>query len=109
MAELDVAAMVVMVEDPADMVTMSMVSMFLTLITVLAPMSGTNSDVKDMIMCGGTGSNNHNVGTTSSLSGNHDNDNNNNGENEGQGVSSDHGGNNRQGFRCGAYGDHSSS
>ena len=49
-AESDVAAMVVMVEDPADAVTMSMVSMFLTLIVVSAPMSGTDLDVKDTIV-----------------------------------------------------------
>ena len=48
--ELDVVAMVVTVEELADTVTMSMVSMFLTLIVVSAPMSGTNLDVKDVIM-----------------------------------------------------------
>ena len=49
-AESDVAAMVVMVEDPVDVVTMSMVSMFLTLIVVSAPTSGTDLDAKDVIM-----------------------------------------------------------
>ena len=49
-AESDVVAMVVMVEDPADAVTMSMVSMFLTLIAVSALMSGTDLDMKDAIM-----------------------------------------------------------
>ena len=44
------AAVVVMVEDPVDAVTMSMVSMFLTLIAVSAPMSGTDLDVKDAIV-----------------------------------------------------------
>ena len=47
-AELDVAAMVVMVEDLVDVVTMSMVSV--TLIVVSAPMSGTDLDAKDAIV-----------------------------------------------------------
>ena len=49
-AESDVAAMVVAVEDPADAVTMSMVSMFLTLIIVSGLMSGTDLDMKDTIV-----------------------------------------------------------
>ena len=49
-AELDVAAVVVMVEDLADAATMSMVSMFLTLMVVSAPMSGTDLDAKDAIV-----------------------------------------------------------
>ena len=49
-AESDMVAMVVTVEDLADAVTMSMVSMFLTLIAALAPMSGTDSNMKEAIV-----------------------------------------------------------